>query len=148
MLGRVLGYEEVAEKTAMEQTAAAVRSALGIQLSGLIARGRAEDISKLKSVNPFALLSEVPKNYAGEYYGTPDDIPIGSWYYDLKSHELVYLVQHGAHFQSAQKGRKSVHYRVNLVYNDWLPAAGSNQLRKETGGIALEDVRPYTWAIK
>lgn len=144
LFGRTLDYQEMAEKTAMEQTAGVVRSALAMQLSGLIARGRMEDIPKLKAVNPMMLLAEVPKNYVGEYYGTPDDIPAGSWYFDLKSRELVYLIRHGMHFQSKQKGSKAVLYRVNLVYNDWLPAADS----KEAGGILLQEVQPYTWVIK
>lgn len=148
LLGRVLFYQEMAEKTAMEQTVGGLRSALTIQLSGLMARGRMEDIPKLESVNPMVLLTRFPENYVGEYYGTPNDVSAGSWYFDLKSRELVYLVRRGMHFQSGQKGEKNVRYRVSLVYNDWLQTASDKQAEKEPGGITLQEVQPYTWEIK
>lgn len=148
LFGRVLFYQEMAEKTAMEQTVGGLRSALTIQLSGLMARGRMEEIPKLESVNPMVLLTRLPENYVGEYYGTPSDVSAGNWYFDLKSRELVYLVRHGMHFQSAEKGGKTMRYRISLVYNDWLQTAGGMQAGKEPGGITLQEVQPYTWAVK
>lgn len=147
LLGRVLHYQEMAEKTAMEQTAGAVRSALTIQMSGLAARGRMEEIRKLASINPMVLLTELPNNYAGEYYGAPDDVPAGHWYFDLKSRQLVYLVRYGTHFQSDQQ-EKTVRYQIRLVYNDWLQSVTGKPAEEEIAGITLKEVRPYTWDIK
>lgn len=148
LAGRVLTYQEAAEKAAMEQTAGAVRSALTIQATGLIVRGGMENVQKLVTVNPITLLTEHPKNYAGEFYVLPDDIPPGNWYFDLKARQLVYLVRHDAHFQSGEEGVKAVRYQVTLMYNDLLSNANGKSDRKEIGGVALREVLPYKWDIK
>ena len=148
LLGRFLLYQEMAEKTAMEQTAGAVRSALNIQVAGLIARGRTEDIPKLATLNPMNLLTEQQKNYIGEFYETSmDDIPPGSWYFDLRHRELVYLVYRGGHFVPAEDGSKRVRYKVALVYNNGLLSSGQSG-RKELGGVVLREVAPYKWEIQ
>lgn len=145
LLGRLLAYQEMAEKAAMEQTAGAIHSALTIQLAGLIARGRTQDIPKLTALNPITLLSGPQKNYVGEYFDPrPGDIPPGSWYFDLKNRQLVYTVQHSAHFVAGTGGDKAVRYKVVLVSNDWLriPAGTGG---KDIGGITLKEVNPYSW---
>jgi general secretion pathway protein G len=145
LLGRFLMYQEAAEKTAMEQTAGAIRSALNIRLAALIARGRTAEIPKLVTLNPITLLVEKQRNYAGEYYDVSgSDIPPGSWYFDLKNKELVYLVDRGAHFVPDKSGRKRVRYRASLVYNEDLSDATAASA-KEVGGIALKEVEPYIW---
>lgn len=149
LLGRFLLYQEMAEKVAMEQTAGAVRSALTIQLAGLISRGRTEDIPKLVAVNPMDLLTETQKNYVGEFYETSfDDIPPGSWYFDLRHRQLVYVVRNDAHFVPGEDGAKEVRYHVALVYNDWLRPSNGTPSLKEVGGVTLKEVRPYLWDIK
>jgi len=145
LLGRFQMYQEAAEKAAMEQTAGAIRSALNIQLAALIARGKAEDIPRLAALNPVTLLAEKQRNYVGEYYDTAgSDIPPGSWYYDLKNRQLVYLVDRGAHFLPDKSGKKWVRYRVGLVHNDALPGAG-NAPNREIAGITFTEVEPYVW---
>jgi hypothetical protein len=145
LLGRFRMYQEAAEKAAMEQTAGAIRSALNIQMAALIARGRADEIPRLAALNPVTLLAEKPRNYAGEYYDvTGSDIAPGSWYYDLKNKELVYLVDRGAHFLPDKDGRKCVRYRVDLVYNDDLPR-GRNSAGVDVGGITFREIEPYVW---
>jgi len=150
LLRRFTNYQEMAERVAMEQTAGAVRSALTIQLAGLIVRGKLEDAPRLESINPMNFLSEPQKNYIGEFFSVkPGDIPAGSWYYDLKNRQLVYAVQHDAHFTSSIKDEKAVRYKVSLVYNDNLFApAGTAVSRKEIGGVALKAVYPYTWNLE
>ncbi len=150
LLRRFINYQEMAERVAMEQTAGAVRSALTIQLAGLIARGKLEDAPRLESINPMNFLSEPQKNYVGEFFSVkPGDIPAGSWYYDLKSRQLVYTVQHDAHFTSSKKGEKAVRYKVSLVYNDNLfVPAGNAASQKEIGGVTLKVIYPYTWNLQ
>jgi prepilin-type N-terminal cleavage/methylation domain-containing protein len=149
LLKRFQVYQEMAEKTAMEQTAGAVRSALTIQVAGLIARGRVEDIPKLVAVNPMTLLTESQKNYVGEYYNVERaDIPTGSWYFDLKRRHLVYVVRNGTHFVSDENGAKEVRYRVKLVYNDWFNGAGIRIDKQDVAGLVLETVRPYSWQVR
>jgi prepilin-type N-terminal cleavage/methylation domain-containing protein len=148
LFGRVLDYQEIAEKTAMEQTAGTLRSALALQISGLLARGKGEDLAKLAAVNPIALLAEVPQNYVGEYYGAAEDVAAGNWYFDLKSRQLVYLVRHGEHFQAGADGAKAVRYQVTPVYNDWMRETGAASSGKELAGLVLKELQPYSWNVK
>jgi prepilin-type N-terminal cleavage/methylation domain-containing protein len=147
-LVRFLSYQEAAERVSMEQTVGAIRSGLNIQMASLIARGKSEDIAQLVALNPFTFLAHKQKNYAGEYFDPkPADIPPGSWYFDLKRRQLVYLVDRGAHFEPDQDGRKWVRYRTRLVYNDESPSALNKMKEKEIGGVILEEVQAYRWII-
>ena len=147
LLGRFHTYQEMAEKAAMEQTAGAVRSALAIQAAGLLARGKVDELHKLAGLNPMVLLTDAQKNYIGEFYDvTSGDITRGSWYYDLKRRELVYVVRNGMHFEPDENGNKVVRFKVGLVYNDWQKASNAETL--EVAGIVLKEVRPYSWDIR
>jgi prepilin-type N-terminal cleavage/methylation domain-containing protein len=149
LLGRFLTYQEAAEKTAMEQTAGAIQSALTIQVAGLIARGSVADIPKLASVNPVNFLAQKPKNYAGEYYEpAPGDIPEESWYYDLQRKQLVYLVRRGEHFAPDSSGNKRVRYKTVVVYNEGFPFQSVKARKKDVGGVILTEVEPYKWELK
>ena len=144
LLGRFRFYQEAAEKAAMEQTAGAIRGAINIRLAALIARGKTQDIARLAGINPVNLLSEKPPNYAGEYYGiAAGDIAPGSWYYDLRDRQLVYLVR-GAHFIPDKNGNKRVSYRMTLVYDDGFSGT-HDAARREVAGVILKEVTPYVW---
>lgn len=144
---RFVDYQEQAEKAAMEQTVGSIRSALNIRMAALIARGRSEDVAKLLEMNPFTLLNDQQKNYAGEHYEVqPDSIPPGSWYYDLKARQAVYLVQRGDQFVSSGGGR-AIRFKTGLVYNTPLPGEKSDQ-SGDVGGVAFREVQPYRWEVK
>lgn len=149
LLGRFLTYQELSEKTAMEQTAGAIRSALTIQMAGLITHGRAEDIAKLADVNPITLLMRKQKNYVGEFY-EPDlkEISPGSWYFDLKQRQLVYLIHQGRHFLPDRSGVKRVRYRINVVYNEAVANGSNKNGKRNLGGVILEEVEPYIWDVR
>lgn len=146
LFGRFLRYQELAEKAAMEQTAGTIRSALHLQMAGLITRGRVADIPRLAVVNPFKLLTERQNNYVGEYYDARE-VPTGSWYYDLRNKQIVYLVHRGAHFTPNAAGERLVRYKVTLVYNEPLPGNDPSEPR-ELGGVTLTEVEPYIWNIQ
>lgn len=149
LLGRFVTYQEMAEKAAMEQTAGAVRSALNLQMARLITQGKVDDIPKIVTVNPMKFMTEQQKNYVGEFYeASLDNIPPGSWYYDLKQKELVYLVYRGGHFQPGPDGMKRVRYKVGLVYNEDLFRNNGVVAGKELGGVVLKEVEPYTWNVQ
>jgi type II secretory pathway pseudopilin PulG len=147
LINRLSTYQELAEKSAMEQTAGVIRSAITIQIAGLIARGNMEDIPRLAAVNPMNLLAEKPKNYAGEVSDS-QSVPPGNWYYDPRLKQLVYLIEHGENFVSSRGSQKLVRYRVKTVYNEGFGNASSKTARREIGGVILEEVEPYKWAIK
>ncbi|RJF98849.1 pilus assembly FimT family protein [Noviherbaspirillum saxi] len=146
MAERFVDYQEHAEKAAMEQTVGSIRSALNIRMAALIARGRSEDAVKLLDINPFSLLNEQQKNYAGEFYDVTGDIPTGSWYYDLRARQAVYLVQRGSHFVSSDNGKR-IRFKTALVYNTPLPGETDNK-SNDLGGVAFREVQPYKWEIR
>jgi general secretion pathway protein G len=147
MAERFVDYQEHAEKAAMEQTVGSIRSALNIRMAALVARGRSEDAGKLLEINPFTLLNEQQKNYAGEHYEVQaDSIPAGSWYYDLKARQVVYLVQRGDQFVSSGGG-KAIRFKTELVYNIPLPGEKGDR-SKDVGGVAFREVQSYKWEIK
>lgn len=142
LLDRLWRYQEQAEKAAMEQLVGTLKSALSIQVAGLLSKGQSEVIPQLTKENPISWLTEKPGNYLGEYFApTAAQIPAGNWYFDLKDRELVYLPLRTEHFKAKQGARKWIRYKLDVVYNP-VRVAGETP---ELGGIVLRLTTPYTW---
>lgn len=144
LLNRVWFYQEQAEKTAMVQVAATLQNALVMQYGSLMTHGQESKVSELVLDNPMNWLSKKPHNYAGEFYDpTPRSVAPGNWVFDLKSRELIYVVDRGEHFVPGKDGNKWVRYHVRAAYEQ-IPA---NQGKKEKvlTGILFEPVEPYEW---
>jgi hypothetical protein len=122
-----------------------VKSGLNIQLAGLIAHGKMEDINRLASINPVRVLTELPGTYIGEFFDPNfEDIPPGSWFYDLKNKQLVYVIKRDGHFIPAPNGKKWVRYRTKIIRNDVLLDANAEG---EPAGLTLEVVQKFNWNI-
>jgi len=141
LLVKVSDYQERAEKAAMQQVAAALQSALTIEYGSMMARGKESLVSELLVQNPMDWLSKKPENYSGEYYApTPRSVAPGNWVFDLRTRELIYVVNRGEHFVPGSDGYKWVRYHVKLVY-DHLPG----EKKEELTGVLFEPVEPYSW---
>jgi len=91
-LDRLWRYQELAERSAVEQNLAAINVALTMKFAALIAAGRADAIAGEVGANPIHLLSRPPENYLGELYApAPGSLPARSWHYDRQSGDLVYV---------------------------------------------------------
>lgn len=144
-LDRARFYQEQAEKTAMEEMAATVQSALLLQYGQLMTRGQASDIAALARDNPVNWLQKKPRNYLGEFYdvGTAT-LESGNWVFDLKSRELVYLVRNGEHLQADAGGNKRIPFHVTAQHEaSRLPSLQTAQ--PELTGLLFEPVVPYQW---
>ena len=62
LLNRMQLYEEAAEKAVMQQTVAAIKSALQMRAAAYMIAGREGDIERLPGMNPVNLLQEKPAN--------------------------------------------------------------------------------------
>lgn len=150
-LERLLFYQGMAEKVAVEQTVGTLRSALHLQLASYIVKGKQREIPGLAQDNPMNWLAEKPYNYAGEYFDPkPGDIAEGSWYFDMRNRYLVYLVQNGQQFVPAREGDpKWMRYQVRLIYNDAEKdekAAQNPDVKIENlGGAVLAPIDPGSW---
>ncbi len=144
LLKRVWFYQDQAEKAAMEQVAGALQSALTMKYARLLTRGKGSEISALVAENPMNWLAKIPGNYAGEYYDvTPRSISRGNWTFDLKSRNLIYVVDRSDYFTPGKDGKKWVRYRVNLLYEP-VPTT-SGKPGKELVGVLFEPTEPYRW---
>lgn len=144
-LNRALFYMEQAEKTAMEEVAGSIQSALTMQYGQILTRGKSSDVAALAQDNPMNWLQKRPSNYAGEFYDpTPLAVESGNWVFDLKSRDLVYMVRNVNHFKPGKDGRKWIRFHVAVNYEvSRLPSL--HNAPPELTGIVFEPVEPYSW---
>ena len=144
LLNRLRVYEEAAEKAAMQQTAAAIKSALQMRVAAYMISARDKEIENLRNENPVGWLQENPADYAGEFYADAyARVRPGSWYFDLTRRELIYVVKLGDNFKPGPDGRKWVRYRVRIDYEN-APEKGAPP-RKLLSAVSFAPVQPYVW---
>lgn len=144
-LDRVWFYQELAEKTAMEEVASGIQSALTLQHGKHYARGNQDDISLLATENPMKWLQKMPKNYSGEYYDpTPRSVAPGNWVFDLRSRELIYVVDRAEHFVPGKDGKKWIRFRVGVQLEPVI-RGGVAEENKEVVGTVFEPKEPISW---
>ena len=144
LLNRLQYYQEQAEKTAMQQVAGVLQSALTLKYGRLLTSGTESGAAALAIENPINWLAKIPENYSGEFYDvTPRSVAPGNWVFDLKSRNLIYVMDRSDHFTPGKDGRKWVRYHVNLLYE---PAPSTPvKKNKELVGILFEPMEPYRW---
>ncbi|MEW5904449.1 MAG: prepilin-type N-terminal cleavage/methylation domain-containing protein [Pseudomonadota bacterium] len=143
-LTRVPQYQEQAEKAAMEQVAAAIQSALVLRYGTLNVRGAAtqQELARLATDNPLSWLQKMPPNYAGEFFDPlPGAVRPGNWMFDLKSHELIYVLNQSDNFVPGADGKRWIRFHVRLGYE---PALG-RPAQQELASALFEPVVPYHW---
>jgi type II secretory pathway pseudopilin PulG len=144
LLNRLQVYQEAAEKAAMQQTAAAIKSGLQMRVASYMISGRDNEIDRLSTQNPVNWLQENPANYAGEFYADAyARVPPGSWYFDLARREFIYVVNLGANFKPGPDGRKWIRYHVRIGYEE-APVQGGPP-RKVLSAASFAPVQPYAW---
>lgn len=146
LLDRMSYYQERAEKANMESIAAALKGALVVELSILMAQDRMRESPVLLQRNPMDWLDQKPANYLGEFDGAaPDTLPRGSWYYDRKARELVYRVNQGRYFQPDSRGRQEARFRISVIYDEMVENGGVGSSPMAPSGVKLTLVEMYKW---
>ncbi len=144
-LNRVLFYQEQAEKTAMEEVAGAIQSALTMQYGQILTRGKPSDVAALAQDNPMNWLQKKPRNYSGEFYDpTPLSVASGNWMFDLKSRDLIYVMRNANYFKPGRDGKKWIRFHVAVNYEKSRLPSLQNAPRELTG-LLFEPVEPYSW---
>jgi len=142
---RVLLYQELAEKAAMQQVVTAVQSALVMEYGHRMAAGMEPGINNISKENPMYWLARRPENYAGEFNTVnPATIEPGNWVFDKGKRELIYLPNHAEYFVPAKSGSKWIRYHTRFVYESNFRGAGIKVL----SGVTFSPVEPYQWSIK
>lgn len=144
-LDRAQFYQEQAEKVAMETVAGTIQSALTMQYGEILTRGKASDVAVLAKDNPMNWLQRKPHNYGGEFYDpTPLSVEPGSWVFDLKSRDLVYVMHNANYFKPGKDGKKWIRFHVVMSREpSRLPSMQGE--RPELTGLLFEPVEPYSW---
>ena len=144
---RVLFYQEMAEKAAMQQVVGALQSGLILQYGHRMTLGIGSEINNISRENPLEWLSLKPENYAGEFSAiTREAIGPGNWAFDLAKHELVYVPGHDEYFVPGKDGVKWIRFRVRFAY-EAVPGYGAKGV-KELTGVTFAPVEPYQWLIR
>ncbi|TAJ78928.1 MAG: type II secretion system protein [Gallionellaceae bacterium] len=145
LLDRVWYYQEMAEKTAMEETVGALQSALSMRHGKNYVRGNPDDISPMSTENPMKWLQKLPRNYSGEFYDpSPRSVAPGNWVFDLRTRELIYVPDRTEHFVPGKDGKKWVRFHVNVQYEQ-VVRGGINEGGKELVGTVFEPTEPVNW---
>ncbi len=152
LLQRVWLYQEQAEKAAMEQMAGALQTALVLQYAQFLTHGQESEIKTLTSENPLRWLMQKPGNYVGEFYGvSAEAVAPGSWAFDLKSRELVYVPYRAEYLLAGPDGHKWVRYHARLQY-EGRPRGGKSSgavnNSHELTGVLFEPVVPFQWFLQ
>jgi prepilin-type N-terminal cleavage/methylation domain-containing protein len=144
LLDRVKFYQEQAERTTMEATAAAIQAALHLRMAGYLASGRDAEVQRLAKENPMDWLARRPDNYAGalDPLGARE-LPGGSWYFDLSDGSVVYRIRYGRDFVPDADGRKEVRFRARVEYGALEPGGNLVGIKR----LEFVPVHPYAWPI-
>jgi general secretion pathway protein G len=145
LFSRILFYQELAEKAAMQQVVSAVQTALVMEYGHRMASGMGPGVINITNENPMEWLAQKPGNYAGEYYGVkPSTAEPGNWVFDRGSHELIYLPDHVEYFVPAKNGTRWIRFHTRYTYE-------SNYRSKDVQvltGVTFSPVEPYQWLIR
>lgn len=145
-LDRLLRYQELGERTAMEQNLATINVALTLKFAALVTSGRAAAIEKEVGANPVDLLARPPDNYLGALYGpAPETLPRRSWYFDREAGDLVYVPSRARYLLAPADAHQGLRFRVVLTAPS--PRAEDEGLR-ELRQPVLRPRAPYRWEFR
>jgi general secretion pathway protein G len=142
-LERLLRYQEIAEKTAMEANLGAMRSGQGMKAAATLVTGGLQALPKLADENPIDWLADPPAGYLGALSNPPlSAVPKGSWYFDMKNKELVYRPQRTRFLISGADGDDRIRFKVivKLTFD-----AADKGLVRELSELAIRPVVPVRW---
>lgn len=164
-VNRFSRFPEAAERANFLAVAAQIQTGVSLEIMLGVAAGSSQNMSRYDGANPIDMLLSPPSNYLGAI-GNSDrsNLPLRSWYFDLRSSELVYLVNESPNVYLLVDGvqvptseiRFSIvaNYRyvhkqtgVEIANIDDANAEGyqAEDYRRRFSGVLLQVVTPYQW---
>lgn len=141
LLNRLVHYQEALERAQFESTLRIYKTALQIRMAELMITRQEAEVRRLETENPTRWLAEPPSNYRGNDPAQPE---AGSWHYDTRARELVYVVNSGSGLAvNNPEGRKLLRFKVQILYH---PVQVAGRTVQGIGGILLKPVAPYAWS--
>lgn len=144
-LDRLMRFQEVGERSAMEQNIAAMNVALTMKFAALVVAGRGEAIQKEAGANPVDLLARPPENYLGVLFSPPpDSVPARSWYFDRASGDLVYVPGRTRYLTEPLDAEQGLRFRVVLSE----PSPRADLAVTELPVPMILPRQPYRWSLE
>ena len=121
-LDRLVRYQELGERAALQQNVAAMNSALALRFAGYVVMGTPQRIAEEVGRNPVHLLARAPEAYVGELPAAdPNSLSRPAWYFDSASGELVYLPTRRRYWGSSSAAPDSIRFRVAVTGGEAMP---------------------------
>ena len=144
-LDRLMRFQELGERTAMEQNIAAINVALTMKFAALVASGHGQAIAAEAGANPVDLLARAPENYLGALFApSAEHLPPRSWYFDRASGDLVYMPGRTRYLAEPPDAEMGLRFRVFLTEASPRRDEGITELRQ----ALIRPLRPYRWSIE
>lgn len=145
-ISRLLALQVDAERVVMESTVGALRSGLGIKVAESIVKHKVSALPAYEDSNPMNLLAEIPRNYLGEIEAAdPYILEKGSWYFDKKAKNLIYVVDNTGYFSGGTDDPPRARFKVRLVYADINGDGIFNSGVDSIEGLRLVALESYRW---
>jgi prepilin-type N-terminal cleavage/methylation domain-containing protein len=146
---RVMFYQEMAEKAAMQQVVNALQNALVMEYGHRMARNMNSAIDNLSNENPIEWLGTKPVNYVGEVANlSSKPVTPGSWVYVRSTRELVYVLDHHEYFVSQSLSGKNpvIRFKTRFTYERSIGAQGYKS--RQRSNVTFSIVEPYEWKVR
>lgn len=139
---RMLIYQEMAEKSAVDITVMHIRNGLRYRTAEMLLRHQDKEIVSLVGANPMVWLDMPPPNYIGELHNPNwHQIPPGSWYFDVDKGEIFYRIRRTGHFKPGPSGQQRLRFSVTATFR--YPSTDRSIVLAE--GVNLSSLEPYEW---
>ena len=142
-LDRLVRYQELGERAALQQNVAAINSALALRFAAFVVMGTPQRIAEEVGRNPVHLLARAPDNYLGELASADaNSLSRPSWYFDSSAGDLVYLPARRRYWGASSGAPDSIRFRVGLTAPEISP--GEPQVLPQPFVVANP---PFRWEI-
>lgn len=139
-IDRMLRIQIDAERVSVQQTIAALKSAVHLQTAEMVVKKGLNSIKTLENTNPMNYLQELPYNYLGiKNDSMANHYQAASWYYDPKQNILVYTVRNTNYFVTSLSGTPRIRLKIEALYQG--SVSGKDKIR----GVSLKSLDEYFW---
>ncbi len=141
-IDRMLRIQIAAERVSLQQTIAALKSAVTLQVAEMVVKKGLNSIRTLENTNPMNYLQELPYNYIG--LKSDQEVahyPLASWYYDPQQNILIYKVKNTNYFVTSLSGIPRIKLSVVVIYDEQVNHKSNNKVR----GVSLKSTNDYFW---
>ncbi|MDT8281175.1 MAG: prepilin-type N-terminal cleavage/methylation domain-containing protein [Gammaproteobacteria bacterium] len=143
-IDRMLRIQIAAERVSVQQTIAALKSAVTLQVAEMVVNSGLNSITTLENTNPMNYLQELPYNYSGlKSDQEVAHFPPASWYYDPLQNILVYRVKNTPYFTTSLAGTPRIRLKIEVIYGQEVSHRKSENIR----GVTVKSMDDYSWKL-